>query len=38
MFGKEKEHESYWNFSKDLYTHGMFSDRTIEDIINDYNY
>ena len=29
MFGKEKEREDYWNFSKDLYTHGIFSDKTI---------
>lgn len=32
MLGKEKECEEYWNFSKDLYTHGIFSDKTIESI------
>ena len=31
-------HQDYWNFSKDLYTHNIFSDKTIEDIKNDYNY
>lgn len=36
MFGKEKEREDYWNFSKDLYTHNIFSDKTIESIENDY--
>ena len=29
MFGKDKEREDYWNFSKDLYEHGIFSDDTI---------
>ena len=38
MFGKEKEREDYWNFSKDLYTHGIFSDDTIESIKDDYNW
>ena len=38
MFGKEKEWEDYWNFSKDLYTHNIFSDKTIVDIRSDYNY
>ena len=38
MFGKEKEREDYWNFSKDLYTHNIFSDKTIDDIRSDYNY
>ena len=36
MFGKEKEREDYWNFSKYLYTHGIFSDKTIESIKDDY--
>lgn len=38
MFGQEKEREDYWNFSKDLYTHNIFSDKTIDDIRSDYNY
>ena len=36
MFGKEKERENYWNFSKDLYNHNIFSDKTIESIQDDY--
>ena len=36
MFGKEKEREDYWNFSKDLYTHKIFSDKTIESVQDDY--
>mgnify|MGYP004593337519 FL=1 len=36
MFGKEKEREDYWSFSKDLYTHRIFSDKTIESIQDDY--
>ena len=36
MFGKEKEREDYWNFSKNLYTHNIFSDKTIESIQDDY--
>lgn len=36
MFGKEKERENYWNSSKDLYTHNIFSDKTIESIQDDY--
>ena len=36
MFGKEKEREDYWNFSKDLYTHNIFSDKTIQSIQDDY--
>lgn len=36
MFGKEKEREDYWNFSKDLYNHKIFSDKTIESIQDDY--
>ena len=35
---EQKEREDYWNFSKDLYTHNIFSDKTIEDIRSDYNY
>ena len=30
------ELEDYWNFSKDLYTHNIFSDKTIESIQDDY--
>ncbi len=30
------ELEDYWNFSKDLYTHRIFSDKTIESIQEDY--
>ena len=26
MFGKDKEREDYWKFSKDLYEYGIFSD------------
>ena len=36
MFGKEKEREDYCIFSKDLYTHNIFSDKTIESIQDDY--
>ena len=36
MFGKEKEREDYWNLSKDLYTHKIFSNKTIESIQDDY--
>ena len=36
MFGKEKEREYYWKFSKDLYTHGIFNDDTIESVKDDY--
>ena len=36
MLGKEKEREDYWKFSKDLYTHGIFSEDTIESIKDDY--
>ena len=32
MFEKDKEQEDYWNFSKDLYEHEIFSDETIESI------
>jgi len=38
MFGKDKEHEDYWEFSKDLYEHGIFSDKTITDIKDDYDW
>ena len=30
------ELEDYWKFSKDLYTHNIFSDKTIESIQDDY--
>ena len=30
------ELKDYWNFSKDLYTHNIFSDKTIESIQDDY--
>ena len=36
MFGKEKEREDYCKFSKDLYTHNIFSDKTIQSIQDDY--
>ena len=36
MFGKEKEREDDWKFSKDLYTHRIFSDKIIESIQDDY--
>lgn len=38
IFGKEKDREDYMHFSKELYEHGIFSDKTIEDIRDDYNY
>lgn len=38
MFGKDKEREDYWEFSKELYEHGIFSDDTIADIKDDYNW
>ena len=38
MFGKEKDREDYWAFSKDMYEHGIFSDDTIESIKDDYIY
>lgn len=38
IFGKEKDREDYMHFSKELYEHGIFSDETIEDIRDDYNY
>ena len=38
IFGKEKDREDYMHFSKELYEHGIFSDKTIEDIRSDYNY
>ena len=38
MFGKDKEREDYWEFSKDLYEHGIFSDKTIADIKDHYNW
>ena len=30
------ELKDYWNFLKDLYTHNIFSDKTIESIQDDY--
>jgi len=36
MFGKKKEREDYWKFSKDLYTHNIFSNKTIKSIQEDY--
>ena len=36
MFGKDKEREDYWQVSKDMYEHGIFSDDTIESIKDDY--
>jgi len=38
MFGKDKEREDYWEFSKDLYEHEIFSDKTITDIKDDYDW
>ena len=38
IFGKEKDREDYMHFSRELYEHGIFSDETIEDIRDDYNY
>ena len=38
MLGKEKEREDYWNFSRDLYTHNIFSDKTIKVIHEEYIY
>lgn len=38
IFGKEKDREDYMHFSKELYEHGIFSDETIEDIRDDYDY
>lgn len=33
---EDQAREDYWNFSKDLYTHNIFSDKTIESIQDDY--
>ena len=38
MFGKDREREDYWEFSKDLYEHGIFSEKTITNIKEDYNW
>lgn len=38
IFGKDKEREGYWKFSKDLYEHVIFSDKTIIDIKDDYDW
>ena len=37
IFGKEKNQEDYMHFSKELYEHGIFSDKTIENTRSDYN-
>ena len=36
IFCKEKDREDYMLFSKELYEHGIFSDKTIESIQDDY--
>ena len=38
ILGKDKEREDYWEFSKDLYEHGIFSEKTITDIKDDYDW
>ena len=38
ILGKDREREDYWEFSKDLYEHGIFSEKTITDIKEDYNW
>ena len=38
MFDKDKEREDYWEFLKDLYEHGIFSEKTITDIKDDYDW
>ncbi len=38
IFGKDKESEGYWKLSKDLYEHVIFSDKTIIDIKDDYDW
>lgn len=38
MFGKDKERKDYWEFSKDLYEHGIFSGETITNIKDDYDW
>lgn len=38
ILGKDKESEGYWKFSKDLYEHVIFSDKTIIDIKDDYDW
>ena len=38
ILGKDREREDYWEFSKDLYEHGIFSDKTITDIKDDYDW
>ena len=37
ILGKDKEREDYQEFLKDLYEHGIFSDKTIKDLKEDYN-
>ena len=36
MFNK-KEKDKYYNFSVDLYTHGIINDKEIKDIKNNYD-
>lgn len=38
MFEKDKERENYWEFSNDLYERGIFSDKTIKDLKEEYNW
>lgn len=38
ILGKDKEREGYWKFSKDLYEYVIFSDKTIIDIKDDYDW
>ena len=38
MFRKEKERENYWEFSKDLYHHEIFSNDTMKSIKDDYDW
>ena len=38
IFGKEKDREDYMHFSKELYEHGIFRDKTMEDIRDDYKF
>ena len=37
MFNK-KEKDKYYDFSVDLYTHGIINDKEIKDIKNNYDY
>lgn len=38
MFGKVKNREGYYEFSKDLYEHEIFSYGTITNIKDDYDW